>query len=70
MGRGINSGSIQIQPGDAQNETKSERGRPEARNRQPNLYRSYVEWIERGLCRESPLHEERDADDVPNLDSE
>ena len=63
MGRGINSGSIQIQPGDAQNKTKSERVDPQRRNKQPIHYRSRVEWIERALCRESSLREERDADD-------
>ena len=62
MGRGINSGSIRIQPVNARKQTKFPRVDPR-RGRQPIHYRSQVERIERALCRESPLHEKRDADD-------
>ena len=79
MGRGINSGSIQIRPDNAQNQTESWRVCP--KRRMNNIFSKaksngssafYAGPVRRGVrppC-ESPLHEERDADDVPNLDSE
>jgi hypothetical protein len=42
----------------------------EARNSYNKSLPERDKSITDGLCRERPLHEVRDADDVPNLDSE
>jgi len=63
MGRGINSGASKLDRATRRIRRSRSAGVPTRGI--SNLYSlpQRVEWIQRGLCRESSLHEERDADD-------
>jgi hypothetical protein len=63
MGRGINSRLIQIRTDQAQNMTLQRLAPRQQRwNNEKEFLTGVGVSISRGLCRESPLHEERDAE--------